>query len=58
MSYIKCKKCGKDYYEDDSNPNIHYSDNNVQLCGWCKNYESLKVGEWYQDSKGDFIQKK
>jgi len=62
MSYIKCTSCKKKVFKYYSNPNIHYSskENNTNnfKCSWCENYESLKVGDWYQDEKGEYHQKK
>lgn len=61
MSYIKCTVCGKDEYKDYSNPNIHYSaqENDISKfkCKHCLRFESLKAGDWYQDSNGDCHQK-
>jgi hypothetical protein len=61
MSYVKCTVCGKDYFKDFSNPNIHYSavENDAKnfKCHQCLRYESLKVGEWYQTSDGEYHQK-
>ena len=61
MSYIKCTSCGKQTYKDFSNPNIHYSvsENDISnfKCHHCLNFESLKVGEWYQNEKGEYFQK-
>lgn len=62
MSYVKCSRCGKNYFKDFSNPNVHYSaeenDQSKFKCHQFLSYESLKVGEWYQDEKGEYHQKK
>jgi hypothetical protein len=61
MSYIKCTKCGGQEFKDFSNPNIHYSiqenDTSKFKCSHCLNFESLKVGDWYQTSDGKYHQK-
>jgi hypothetical protein len=51
-----CRQCNHKFYEDDSNPNIHYS-NPSTICGHCLNYNSLSVGSWYQTSDGQYHQK-
>ena len=38
MRKCKCKKCGGEFLEDDSNPNIHYSIP-AELCFYCKEGE-------------------
>lgn len=51
-----CKKCGREFQEDDSNPNIHYS-NPAVVCISCEIYSKKKVGEYYQDKNGNYIKK-
>lgn len=62
MSYIKCTVCGNNEFKDYSNPNVHYSEQENDAkkfkCKHCLNFESLKTGEWYQDAKGEYHQKK
>ena len=58
MPYKECTKCGNSKYEDDSNPNLHYQEPEKNfICHSCRQYESLKKGEWYQDSNGEYHQK-
>lgn len=60
MGYVKCEKCKKDYFVDHDNPNIHYAPinkNEVKMCRWCSNFESLKDGDWYQNENGEYLQK-
>lgn len=58
MGYVKCTTCGCDTFLDHSNPNLHYSNaySNTE-CMNCKFMSSLKVGDWYQDKKGNYHQK-
>jgi hypothetical protein len=62
MSYMKCTSCGKQEFKDFSNPNIHYSaqenDTSKFKCRYCIEYESLEIGAWYQNEKGEYLQKK
>ena len=62
MSYIKCTKCGQQEFKDFSNPNVHYSsqenDASNFKCKNCLHFESLKIGDWYQTSDGEYHQKK
>jgi len=53
---MKCKKCGENIVYDERNRNLEMVTRT--LCFHCKHYESLKAGEWYQDSKGEYKQKK
>ena len=60
MGYVKCSKCCKDYFINHNDPNVHYAPidrNEVLMCRHCGNYENLKVGEWYQESNGEYKQK-
>lgn len=59
---MKCTICGNQEFKDFSNPNIHYSseenDSSKFKCRHCLHFESLKVGDWYQTSDGEYHQKK
>jgi len=57
MRTDSCRKCGHVFYQDDSNPAIHYSDLEG-VCPHCRAQERLKPGDWYQDEKGDYHQKR
>ena len=59
MGYLKCSRCKKDYFVDEDNPNYHYSSQtDIKMCSWCNEYyNSLKKGDWYQNEKGEFLQK-
>ena len=51
-----CKQCGKEFYEDDGNPAIHYSTPS-DLCFHCEIYNEKKTGELYQDRDGNYKRK-
>ena len=56
MRVSYCSKCARRILEDDSNPNIHYS-NSQTVCDRCIRKEEAPVGTWFQDSKGNYYQK-
>ena len=58
MRKIKCQKCGDEFFENDSNPNIHYSNNINNMCHWCKVYESRPIGSYVQLKDGSYTIKK
>lgn len=57
MRYSKCVNCGRTISEDDTNPNIHYS-NPETVCWRCKTESNISIGSWLQDSNGNYYQKK
>lgn len=52
----KCKQCGRDIFLDYTNPNVHYG-MPPKLCSNCEYINNAKVGDWLQDSKGNYYQK-
>jgi len=56
MRTCKCKQCGDDFTEYDSNPAVHYSQLE-ELCIVCKRYNSAEIGAWLQKSDGSYYQK-
>jgi hypothetical protein len=56
MRTCTCTQCGNKFNEDDSNPNIHYS-NPANICPHCDIYNKKSIGEWYQDRDGEYKQK-
>jgi hypothetical protein len=56
MRKCVCKKCGREFYEDDSNPNIHYSQP-ANICRTCEAYEKASVGGYIQLPSGEYVRK-
>jgi len=57
MAYKICVRCKSNYYADYYNPNRHYY-YNKHIFSYCTNSENSKPGQFYQDKKGNYIQKK
>jgi len=51
-----CKKCCGVFYENDSNPAVHYSTPATE-CRACETYRKTPSGNYYQNEKGDYILK-
>ena len=56
MRQCTCKKCGCKFYENDSNPNIHYS-NPSEVCMTCDVREKTPLGGYFQLPNGEYIKK-
>lgn len=56
MRYMNCVVCGKEFSEDDGNPNIHYS-NPATICDRCISFNNKQIGDWCQMSNGEYYQK-
>jgi hypothetical protein len=56
MRKCVCKKCGREFCEDDSNPNIHYSQP-ANICRTCEAYEKAPVGGYIQLPSGEYVRK-
>jgi len=52
-----CKRCQSVFYEDDSNPNVHYSQPS-DLCRSCLLWDSTPIGGYVQTRSGEYVQKK
>ena len=57
MRKSKCKQCSKDFFEDDTNPNVHYSKPS-EICMHCETYNKLKPGQYYQKRDGKYVKKR
>lgn len=56
MRNSKCVKCGSQISENDTNPNVHYS-NPQTVCDRCIREQSAPAGAWLQDKQGNYYQK-
>lgn len=56
MRSSKCKICGSKILENDTNPNVHYS-NPQEICWRCKAEEKAPIGAWLQRKDGTYYQK-
>jgi len=56
MAYEKCKQCGKKFFVDYSNPNIHYGPT-PSICSPCTEFNTLPVCGIYQTSDGEYHKK-
>lgn len=55
MRACRCTKCGKEFQESDSNPNVHYS-TPATVCRTCELKTRSRPGDWYQDADGNYKQ--
>ena len=53
---IKCKQCGRQFVENDIEPNVHYSIPE-KLCFHCNTFNNSPIGSWHQDTKGNYYRK-
>lgn len=56
MRKCVCEQCGHEFFENDSNPNIHYSMPS-KLCFHCEVFNNSKPGDWVQDRDGNYHRK-
>lgn len=56
MRVTICKQCGNKIIENDNDPNVHYSTPS-DICMHCERFNKLKIGDWYQDSEGNYKKK-
>ena len=56
MRKIICENCKGEFLEEDSNPNVHYS-NPAKICSHCKMVEHKNPGDYYQNTAGEYIKK-
>lgn len=56
MRECKCTQCGGRFFEDDSNPNIHYSEP-AKICNHCIHINRAPTGTWLQRADGSYYQK-
>ena len=57
MRECLCLKCHQKFYEDDTNPNIHYS-NPSPICERCISFGMGNEEDWFQRKDGSYYQKK
>ena len=56
MRKCKCDICGQEFYENDMNPNIHYSSPST-ICRQCETYKNTPYGGYFQLPNGEYIKK-
>lgn len=56
MRQCICKQCGRKFFENDGDPNIHYSIP-AELCLHCESFNKLPDGEYYQAADGEYYKK-
>jgi hypothetical protein len=52
-----CKRCGRAFTEDDSDPTTNYSNPGI-ICKFCEYWNKLPIGGFAQLATDKFIQKK